>query len=83
MFNRFKRHPLAIRAFFRHCLVLTYAFPREILEPLLPPALTLDTYEDLGFVAVAHGTTYPIVQGIDPVPALSPGRPRRVSQAAW
>src|SRR5205823_13679361 len=36
-----------------HCLVLTYAFPRELLEPLLPPGLTLDTYGELGFLAVA------------------------------
>src|SRR5712692_7266782 len=48
-----KRHPLAIRAYFRHCLVLTYAFPQELLEPLLPPGLTLDTYQELGFLAVA------------------------------
>jgi Uncharacterized conserved protein (COG2071) len=48
-----KRHPLSIRAFFGHCLVLTYAFPRERLEPLLCPGLTLDTYQDLGFLAVA------------------------------
>jgi hypothetical protein len=53
VFYRFKRHPLAIRAFFRQCLVLTYAFPRELLEPLLPPGLTLDTYRELGFVALA------------------------------
>jgi hypothetical protein len=50
---RLKRHPLPIKAFFRHCLVLTYAFPREILQPLLPFGLTLDTYEEFGFLAVA------------------------------
>jgi len=48
-----RRHPLAIRAEFRHCLVLTYAFPRELLEPLLPPGLTLDSFGELGFLAVA------------------------------
>jgi Uncharacterized conserved protein (COG2071) len=53
MHHALKRHPLSIRAHFGHCLVLTYAFPREILEPLLCPGLTLDTFGDLGFLAVA------------------------------
>jgi hypothetical protein len=48
-----KRHPLPIQAFFRHSLVLTYAFPRQLLEPLLPPGLVLDDYDDVGFLAVA------------------------------
>lgn len=48
-----QRHPLPIRAFFRRSLVLTYAYPREILEPLLPPGLELDTFGDLGFLAIA------------------------------
>jgi hypothetical protein len=48
-----KRHPMAIRAHFRHSLVLTYAFPKERLAPLLPPGLTLDTYKDFGFLAIA------------------------------
>jgi hypothetical protein len=53
MLHALKRHPLSIRAHFGHCLVLTYAFPRDLLEPLLCPGLTLDTYGDLGFLAVA------------------------------
>ncbi|HEY8021931.1 MAG TPA: DUF2071 domain-containing protein [Thermoanaerobaculia bacterium] len=48
-----KRHPLPVRAFFRHCLVLTYALPEPALAPLLPPGLTLDGYEGLGFLAIA------------------------------
>ena len=48
-----QRHPIPIRAFFRHSLVLTYAFPKELLEPLLPPGLTLDTFNGNGFVAIA------------------------------
>lgn len=48
-----KRHLLPIRAHFRDCLVVTYAFPRDLLEPLLPPGLTLDTHGEMGFVAVA------------------------------
>ncbi len=53
MLHRLKRHPLPVRAFFRHCLVLTYAFPERVLAPLLPPGLTLDSYRGLGFLAIA------------------------------
>jgi hypothetical protein len=53
MLYQLKRHPLPIKAHFRHCLVLTYAMPRSLLDPLLPPGLVLDAYHDYGFVAVA------------------------------
>ena len=50
---RLRRHPIPVRAHFDHSLVLTYALPAHVLEPLLPPGLTLDTYDGYGFVAVA------------------------------
>lgn len=53
MLHLLKRHPLPVKAFFRQALVLTYAFPREVLESLLPPGLTLDLYQDWGFLAIA------------------------------
>lgn len=53
MFYQWKRHPFPVTALFRHSLVLTYAFPSEILAPLLPPGLTLDTYRGAGFFAIA------------------------------
>jgi hypothetical protein len=53
MLDRLRRHPLAIEAHFRHSLVLTYAWPRRLLEPLVPPGLVLDTYRDLAFTAIA------------------------------
>lgn len=53
IFWRWRRHPMPIVAHFEHCLVLTYALPREALEPLLPPGLVLDTFGEFGFVAVA------------------------------
>ena len=53
MFYQLQRHPVAVRAWFRHSLVLTYAFPEDLLRPLLPPGLELDTYHGLGFVAIA------------------------------
>lgn len=53
MWHFLKRHPIPIVAHFRHSLVLTYALPRQCLEPLLPPALILDTHGDFGFLAIA------------------------------
>ncbi len=48
-----KRHPVPMQAYFENVLVLTYAFPEEILKPLMPPGLALDTYENYGFLAIA------------------------------
>ena len=53
MLHLLQRHPLPVQAFFRHCLVLTYAFPERVLVPLLPPGLALDGYRGLGFLAIA------------------------------
>jgi hypothetical protein len=47
------RHPLAIRATLRDCVTLTYAVSADLLRPLLPPGLDLETVGDDGFVAVA------------------------------
>lgn len=61
-----KRHPLPVSAYFAHSLVLTYALPAELLRPLLPPGLQLDTLrkgpEEFGFVAIALVQT----QGLRP-----------------
>jgi len=53
MLHLLKRHPIPIRAFLRRVLVLTYAFPPEVLEPLLPEGLALDTWRGQAFLAVA------------------------------
>lgn len=53
MFTLLRRHLLPIQAHFDFSLVLTYAFPQEVLLPLLPPGLSLDTYEGFGFLAIA------------------------------
>lgn len=53
MLHLLKRHPFSVSAFFRQSLVLTYAFPSDILQPLLPPGLALDTYGEYGFLAIA------------------------------
>lgn len=53
-----QRHPFPIWTHFAHSLVLTYALPPDVLAPLVPPGLSLDTYTDPdgtehGFVAAA------------------------------
>jgi hypothetical protein len=53
MLHLLKRHPIPISAFFNHSLVLTYAFQPEILQPLLPHGLVLDTFRGYAFLAVA------------------------------
>lgn len=53
LLHRLKRHPLPVNAYFVHSLVLTYALPAPVLRPLLPPGLTLDQYEEYGFLAIA------------------------------
>lgn len=50
---RLRRHPFAIRATLRESVTLTYALPADVLRPLLPPGLELETAGDLGFAAVA------------------------------
>jgi hypothetical protein len=60
--HRLQRHPFPVRAWFRHSLVLTYALPAGLLEPLLPPGLALDVFDGLGFLAVAMVQT----QGLRP-----------------
>lgn len=53
MLASLKRHPIPVQAFFRTSLVLTFAYPEEVLTPLLPPGLMLDSYEGNGFLAIA------------------------------
>jgi uncharacterized protein YqjF (DUF2071 family) len=53
MLYRLRRHPLPISARFTHSLVVTYAYPAALLQPLLPPGLVVDTYKEWGFVAIA------------------------------
>ena len=53
-----KDHPFGVVAELERTVVLAYAAPREELERLIPPFLTLDTFNDQwGFVAVAIART--------------------------
>jgi hypothetical protein len=66
MLHLLRRHPLEVKAFFRHSLVLTYALDPALLEPLLPGGLALDTWKGRGFLAIA------LVQTEDLRPGLLP-----------
>lgn len=49
-----KNHPFAVSAFFESSVVLTFAVPKAELQPLIPKALQLDTFQDTwGFIAIA------------------------------
>jgi len=68
MWYRLQRHALPIKAHFRTSLVLAYAVPAPVLRPLLPTGLTLDTYGNFGFLAIA------LVETRDLRPSFVPGR---------
>jgi len=68
MLYRLQRHALPIKAHFRTSLVLAYAVPAPVLRPLLPAGLTLDTYGNFGFLAIA------LVETSDLRPSFVPAR---------
>lgn len=53
MFSFLKRHPFPVVARFDRVVAVSFAFPEEILRPLVPRGLTMDCYEGCGFVTVA------------------------------
>jgi hypothetical protein len=58
MLSMLKDHPFAVEAGFESSIVLTFALPREQLQPLIPPCLTLDVFEEnTAFLAVAMVST--------------------------
>lgn len=51
---KLKKHPFAVEAFFEKSIVLTYVFPKETLQNLIPKCLELDTFQDkFAFIAIA------------------------------
>lgn len=48
-----KRHPFPVVAQLDRVVAVSFAYPEEILRPLLPAGLEIDGYEGLGFVTVA------------------------------
>lgn len=62
-----QRHPVPIACHFGHGLVIAWALPARVIEPLVPPGLVLDTYDrHWGFVVIA------LVQARDLRPAFLP-----------
>jgi len=58
MLSFLKNHPFAVEAFFEDSIVLTFAFPKEKLQTLIPECLELDTLKDTwAFIAVAMVNT--------------------------
>ena len=54
MLSFLKNHPFAVEAFFESSLVLTFAVPKEQIQPLIPECLALDTFKnEWAFIAVA------------------------------
>ncbi len=48
-----KRHPFPVVATFDRVVAVSFAFPEEVLQPMVPPGLEIDGYEGFGFVTVA------------------------------
>ena len=49
-----KNHPFSVEAFFESSIVITFAFPKEDLENLIPNCLELETFDNKwAFLAVA------------------------------
>lgn len=54
MLSSIKNHPFAVEAFFKSSVVLTFAAPKEQLQPLIPECLQLDLFADKwAFIAIA------------------------------
>ncbi len=47
------RRPFPVVAWFDQVVAVSFAFPEEILRPLVPKGLEIDTFAGLGFVTVA------------------------------
>ena len=48
-----KRHPFPVVAWFERVVAISFAFPEEILRPLVPEPVEIDCHQGFGFVAVA------------------------------
>jgi uncharacterized protein YqjF (DUF2071 family) len=54
MINFLKNHPFAVKSYFKHSLVITYALPIAVIRAQLPPCFEPDTFNnEYGFAAVA------------------------------
>lgn len=51
--HRLKRHPFPVVARFERVVAVSFAFPPEVLRPLVPEPLEIDTHAGFGFITVA------------------------------
>jgi len=51
--NFLKRHPFPVRARFKRVVAVSFAFPENALQALVPEPMEIDTYDGFGFVTVA------------------------------
>lgn len=51
--NFLRRHPFPVVAWFERVVAVSFAFPEEILRPLVPKGLAIDAYDGFGFITVA------------------------------
>jgi hypothetical protein len=52
-----KRHPFPVVARFDRVVAVSFAFPKEILRPMVPAGLEIDGYE--GFADRVPATSFP------------------------
>jgi len=50
---RLRRHPFPVVAWFDRVVAVSFAFPHELLRPLVPRGLEIDAFDGLGFITVA------------------------------
>jgi hypothetical protein len=48
-----QKHPFPVVAHFERVVAVSFAFPEELLRPLVTQGLEIDSFEGLGFVTVA------------------------------
>jgi hypothetical protein len=51
--NFLQSHPFPVLAHFDKVVAVSFAFPEQVLRPLVSPGLEMDTYDGLGFITVA------------------------------
>ncbi len=51
--NFLKSHPFAVVAHFEKVLAVSFAFPEQVLRPLISDGLEIDSYKEHGFVTIA------------------------------
>jgi hypothetical protein len=51
--RRLRRHPFPAVAWFDRVVAVSFAFPEDVLKPLVPSGLEIELYEGFGFITVA------------------------------